>query len=151
MAIPSATPILICVDGTGPRSTEAYRWHVLNSFVSRIFRKFPGRKLYFRGPDWTDLGWRQIPPDTLCTRIKEMLAVAPGPVFMAGWSRGGATLINASALLNAKEKQDKVQVEALFLFDAVDRGPRLEARVITPNVQYCYHAVRDPKTFSRSE
>jgi len=66
-------------------------------------------------------------------------------VFLVGHSRGGGILIHAARILRVRG----VPVEAMFLFDAVSRNPLLDAAVIPPNVRYCYHAVRDPRSHSR--
>jgi hypothetical protein len=64
---------------------------------------------------------------------------------MTGHSRGGAIVIHASRLL----QKHAIPVEALFLFDAVDRSFVLEAKRIPSNVRFCYHALRDPAARSR--
>ena len=46
-------------------------------------------------------------------------------------------------------KEYDIKVEAMFLFDAVDRSLRLSGDVIPNNVEYCYHAFRHPASKSR--
>ncbi len=66
-------------------------------------------------------------------------------LYMTGYSRGGAIVIDVARRLN----RCGVQVEAIFLFDAVSRNPALDADEIPSNVGYCYHAMRDFATSSR--
>ncbi len=66
-------------------------------------------------------------------------------IFLTGYSRGGATVIDVARLL---ERQG-LQVEAMFLFDAVARSFVLEGGAIPNNVRICYHAMRNPITSSR--
>ena len=66
-------------------------------------------------------------------------------LYMTGHSRGGAIVINVARLLARRG----IEVEAMFLFDAVARNLALDAEVIPANVRHCYHAVRDPRAYSR--
>jgi hypothetical protein len=66
-------------------------------------------------------------------------------LFMTGYSRGGAIVIDTARLL----ARHNIQIEAMFLFDAVDRNPFLVGGEIPSNVRYCYHAMRDPASASR--
>jgi hypothetical protein len=156
--------ILIGVDGTGATDDRAYARDMKDSFVNQIVRNSPipvANKKYHRGPDWTGLGikftsaseglgTKLIRPTALRAEIKQLLGQQPkgkGPcrIFLTGYSRGAAVVINTAALL----KQDGIDVEALFLFDAVQRSFQLEAKLIPANVKHCYHAIRDPNTHSR--
>ncbi len=65
-------------------------------------------------------------------------------LVLIGYSRGGAAVIHAAQLL-----KDKVQVDAMFLFDAVDRSLGVETERIPSNVQVVRHARRDPWSLSR--
>ena len=66
-------------------------------------------------------------------------------LFMTGYSRGGAIVLHAARLLISHG----INVDAMFLFDAVDRNPFMEAEQIPSNVRHCYHAMRDPAGGSR--
>lgn len=60
--------------------------------------------------------------------------------FLVGYSRGGAAAIQVANLLAREGKP----VEAMFLFDAVDRTLLLsDVDSIPANVKYCAHAVRN--------
>lgn len=79
-----------------------------------------------------------------------VISKAPDPIlriWLAGYSRGGAAAIEAAWML-----QDRgIPVQALFLFDAVERTLyRLRTKTIPANVRSCFHARRDPGVGSRS-
>jgi len=66
-------------------------------------------------------------------------------VFLTGYSRGAATVLDVAVLLN----DYGITVEAMFLFDSVTRSPWLSATVVPANVKNCYHAMRNPVGGSR--
>jgi thioesterase domain-containing protein len=67
-------------------------------------------------------------------------SITESRTFLVGYSRGGAAAIQVANLLARESKP----VEALFLFDAVDRTLLLsDVDSIPPNVKYCAHAVRN--------
>lgn len=59
-------------------------------------------------------------------------------VFLAGYSRGGATAIRVAQLVPDRK------IEAMYLFDAVDRDPLIDTSAIPTNVETVFHAIRDP-------
>jgi hypothetical protein len=65
-------------------------------------------------------------------------------LVLIGYSRGGAAVIHAAQLL-----KEKAQVDAMFLFDAVDRSLGVETDRIPSNVRLVRHARRDPWSRSR--
>lgn len=154
------------VDGTGPLDDEEYRAGMSQSFVSRICAEGNGSvRQYWRGPDPIDMlkgpspqfvantirwavapGW--IPPLFPGVGFPQPLPPDPGssePIFLIGYSRGGATVIDTAVIL----KKHGIPVEAMFLFDAVTRSAWLSGAVIPSNVKVCYHAMRDPDARSR--
>ncbi len=66
-------------------------------------------------------------------------------VYMVGYSRGGAIVVNAARILARRGWG----IEAMFLFDAVDRSVVLEAAQVSSNVRTCYHAMRRVEGGSR--
>jgi pimeloyl-ACP methyl ester carboxylesterase len=69
------------------------------------------------------------------------------PIFLAGHSRGGAIVIAAARRLQAHS----ISVDAMFLFDAVDRSIAIShTDVIPANVRVAYHALRAPAVGSRT-
>jgi hypothetical protein len=160
---------LFCVDGTHGSffGTEAYDADMGNSFVNQIFRTAncgPEHRVYFRGPDPT--GKLRAPnPRYLAWLIKNTvfgaaepsgpvlyqagsspLGPPPEDIFLVGYSRGAGIVINAASVLGDVWK---IPVKGLFLFDAVSRSLEIDAERIPTNVEYCYHAMRDPKSKSR--
>jgi hypothetical protein len=138
--------MLICVDGTGVRDDTLYKERAKDGFVRTIFNtsRQPYNR-YYRGPDWSGLGEKLTRPEIAVERIKDFMARGDNKIFMTGFSRGAAIVVNAAAVL----KREGIAVEALFLFDAVDRSPHLDARRIPDNVKHAYHAVRAPEASSR--
>ena len=154
--------MLICVDGTGSgfllhtRNRAAnYAVEMMGSFVGMIYygSRLPNRK-YYQGPDSLGTGPNMVEPGLLCAQITEFWRQGDHQVFMAGYSRGAAIVINTAAFLTYLDCRmpdgQYAQVEAMFLFDAVDRSWDLhKTQSIPPNVKYCYHAMRDDRAHSR--
>jgi hypothetical protein len=107
--------------------------------------------LYRRGPDLAATGANTVDPEALAALVRQLWNNGDRQIFMTGWSRGGAIVIDTAALLKTMKPKDgtTIEVEALFLFDAVDRARQLDAREIPSNVKNCYHAMRDRKAKSR--
>jgi len=161
--------MLICIDGSGPRSDFKYVKRMEQSFVRTIYLEsaltaldsersaalpphssWPSfsrgpYKLYRRGPD--GVGSELVLPESLAGLVKHLWDSGDHQIFMAGFSRGGAIVINTASLLRKMTTQDgsKIEVESLFLFDAVDRLFYLDGKTIPSNVRHCYHAIRNRK------
>ncbi len=77
--------------------------------------------------------------------IHDSMKVNPRePVYLAGYSRGGATVIQlAKFLCETTAQQPRIIVRAMFLFDPVDRDPALSGDGIPENVRNCYVIFRD--------
>jgi len=138
--------ILLGIDGTGDIGKQSYRAEMHNSFVSYIVRRTPARlKKYIRGPaiDGCDMS---IIVDTAYTFVHLSLAARPkAPVFLTGYSRGGAGVVGVARRL----AEDGVKVSGMVLFDAVDRSLAINAAELTRNVENVVYARRDPQTMSR--
>jgi len=148
--------MFICVDGSGPDTHAAYRADFANSYLAQIVRHntqaFARR---MEGPTMT--GGRQVDPADLVRTIRARYDEgeadrADTTVFLAGYSRGGATVAHVAALL----EHEGITVDAMFLFDAVDRSvsigdtlPAGNVDVVSRNVLNTYHARRDPHAESR--
>jgi hypothetical protein len=166
--------MLICVDGTGRWSDKAYFAKNDQSFVSTIYYEsrstafdqqrsaalppasaWPSsggpHKLYRRGPDFAATGNSTVRPESLAALVQYLWNNGDRNICMAGWSRGGAIVIATAAWLKTMKPRDgrTIEVEALFLFDAVDRAVQFNAKAIPSNVRHCYHAVRDQRSRSR--
>jgi len=120
-----------------------------NSFVHKIVQQaqMPNRN-YYRGPDLsgTHYAGNLVQPETVVVDILNARRWGDDKIFLTGYSRGGAIAIAAAALLASAG----IQVDALFLFDAVDRSWEIGSTAVIPdNVRYAYHAVRMDSTSSR--
>ena len=116
------------------------------------FSEEQARNRDYRGPDFSGTGPNMTQPMHLAMQIREFWRRGDQVIFMTGYSRGAAIAINTAALLNSHPMPDgrRARVEAMFLFDAVDRSLDLAMTTyIPPNVHYCYHAMRDDSTRSR--
>lgn len=138
--------ILGAVDGTGPFNNSTYKAEFKNSFVNKVGNFFV-KKTILRGPSADG-----IKTDSQGKKIanyvkRECNYMSQPTVFLSGYSRGGAAVIHAAKLL----ARDGIDVEAMFLFDAVERTiAGSNTSKIPKNVKFCYHALRDPKANSRS-
>lgn len=142
--------MLVCVDGSGPFRDATYNAAMADSFVRRIWStsKLRGAKLYYRGPDSGGLVSNMARPAVIIRRdLTHRIRAGDRTIVLIGYSRGAAIMINTAALLHDRE----IEVEAMFLFDAVDRSLELSRTGLIPaNVKTVYHAVRDPRTGSRT-
>lgn len=148
--------MFICVDGSGPFSGVEYRAEFANSYLAQIVRHntqaFARRAI---GPNM--VGLRQVTPESLVGAIRRRYDegaddAGDTTVFLGGYSRGAATVVHVAALL----EREGITVDAMFLFDAVDRSPWIgdslpdgNVDVVPANVLRTYHARRDPHGESR--
>lgn len=140
--------MLAAIDGTGPFLDGSYAAKMKNSFVHQIaLRTQVPNTIYYRGPDITGSSatGNLIPPLMIALDVKRAVKAGDTTVFLAGYSRGGAMAINVAAIL----ADWNIQIEAIFLFDAVDRSLELSAPRIPDNVRWGYHAMRMPSAGSR--
>ena len=142
------------VDGTGEFSNANYQDRFAHSHVNKLSRgeglsgpqAWIFQPFYHRGP-------RIIGNDTFIQACKVFYYVATqrhrhrgARVFLSGYSRGGAAAIAAARWL----QRVGLAVDALFLFDAVDRSLPVDGYTISRNVKQVYHARRDPAARSRA-
>ena len=132
--------MLYLVDGTSHdfffRTDAEYESQFRNSFCYRLATELgQGSARYFQGPKVLGLE-----TSALASRVADEIRRLPltEKVFLCGYSRGGAAVIAAAKLVSRP-------VEAMFLFDAVDRTIDLSTAVIPKNVGSAYNAIRDPK------
>ena len=143
--------IVVGIDGTGAAATPgrardaAYDVAFADSFVRRIAGTGKADHRYFRGPvllggglvDAVNGGYnfvrarRRMSPDK--------------PICLTGYSRGAAGVVS----LAAKLKRDGIDVQALMLFDCVDRHLVIDAETIPNNVAYVMHVIRSKYARSR--
>ena len=142
------------VDGTGVWNSDKYDETFEHSFVRTLWRSWSlGPRNYERGPVTSDmkpadftyyLAWR-----TYRHVLSNWQADGETAVFLAGYSRGGAAVIETAKWLKAKN----VPVECLILFDAVDRtnhvGWPWKDTPIVDTVRKVIYAKRSPAANSR--
>jgi hypothetical protein len=141
------------IDGTGGFSNSQYRETFTDSHVHKLSRgvglggerAWIAEPFYHRGP-------RIFGNDTLPQALKvydyvvtQLTDNPAARVFLAGYSRGGAGVIAAAQWM----KRTGFAVDALFLFDAVDRALPVNGYTISSNVKQAYHVRRDPAAKSR--
>jgi hypothetical protein len=139
------------IDGTGDSNDAEYSRLFSKSFVREFTTGLSAPNIghYQRGP--STFGGATEPRGETAANFIAPVAVArrqggwrPG-IFLTGFSRGGASAIHACRLLAERN----IKVDALFLFDAVDRYVGQDVDVVPTNVRSVHHAKRDPKTDSR--
>ena len=138
--------MLYLVDGTSHdfffRTDAEYESQFRNSFCYRLATELgQGSARYFQGPKVLGLE-----TSALASRVADEIRRLPltEKVFLCGYSRGGAAVIAAAKRVNRP-------IEAMFLFDAVDRTIDLSTDVIPKNVAAAYNAIRDPKFAEKFE
>lgn len=153
--------MLACVDGSGPGDKKEYARTMARSFVKEIVDSSPepgAKKCYLQGPNAlsmkVEFGWMvRVTYSQVSVLASDVVAFVranwhPGErVFLAGYSRGGAAVIEAARRL--KSQLPKLRIDAMFLFDAVERDLATFAGTIPSNVAHAYHAVNDRSTLSR--
>ncbi|MBA8879654.1 alpha/beta hydrolase fold domain-containing protein [Phyllobacterium myrsinacearum] len=145
----AASDIFAGIDGTGVFNNQQYQLEFQNSFVNRIFREWnTPAKFYRRGPSIDGVATANLAFAAFehVYKLYSQKNGRPKRIFLAGYSRGGAAATKVCDLL-----QDRgVPVHGLFLFDAVDRAMLITPGFIPKNVEYCFHARRDPRSNSRN-
>lgn len=144
-------PILVGIDGTGSavipgKSRDAeYDIAFQKSFVKTICNAGGPHALYERGPVALGGGLMNAITNGFNHVVNKRKMVPGSPVLLTGYSRGAAGVVSL-----AKRLKDKnIQVQALLLFDCVDRHVGIDASVIPDNVENVLHVVRDPDSSSR--
>jgi hypothetical protein len=144
-------PILVGIDGTGGGAfpTEArnarYDRDFANSFVRRLCRTGNADIRYFRGPVTLGGGLVDAVNNGYEFVVARKAANPGAPVLLTGYSRGAAGAVAIAQRL----QRASINVQAILLFDCVDRHVVIDAEVIPSNVGYVMHVVRDPKSESR--
>jgi hypothetical protein len=148
--------VLISIDGSGPDDDAEYRRAFAHSFLSQIdAQTTQAHHLHYRGPNLS--GGHLLSLDEVARQVRslydsETAGDRAPQVFLAGYSRGAAAMVHVAYLLQPMG----IDVDALFLFDAVDRSidigdslPTGNVDVVPRNVYATYHARRHPAAHSR--
>jgi hypothetical protein len=110
------------IDGTGEWGNEGYETTFEYSHVNTLYKYWnEGPKIYKRGPVTLDNkldNWTGLQALRIFNFVTEHWRNAgKKAVFLAGYSRGGAAVIEVAKWLKA----ENIPVECLILFDPVDR------------------------------
>ena len=140
------------VDGTGDFFDRPYAKTFTNSHVNLLAQYWKeGPAHYRRGPWWQGT-WTYIEAWRIYEDVKADWSRGAGAIFLAGFSRGGAAVIEIAKWLQA----DGIPVECLVLFDPVDRtymtGDDLTGwkdTSIVDTVRRVIYAKRNPAMLSR--
>ena len=122
---------------------QEYQMSMARSFCCQIDSQMGDDCQYIEGPGGLGItthakGNRAF---NYCVGFVESRASHGKPLYLAGYSRGGACVIQVAKWLNDLEAP--IMVRALFLFDPVARDLSLNANGIPPNVQNVYVLFRD--------
>jgi hypothetical protein len=154
--------MLIGIDGTGagpflsfdlggwlpPEERPGYYADMKSSFVRELVQEYQGEwgSNYFRGP--TLLGEECGAIADACMKFARSPIASGAPIYLTGYSRGGAIAIEVAKRIRAEFPQVRIPVMALF--DAVDRELTFgDLQTIPGNVDLVFHARRDRIVGSR--
>jgi hypothetical protein len=141
------------VDGTGVWNNREYAEIFEHSFVATLCRSWTvGPRNYVRGPVTADnkpVDSTYLAAVQTYRHVLSHWKTGESAVFLAGYSRGGAAVIEVAKWLRDKE----IPVECLILFDPVDRtgqvGSPLRNTPIVDTVKTVIYAKRSPAAKSR--
>ncbi len=143
-------PIIVGIDGTGggmkpgeERDTR-YDNDFRESFVNRICRR-AGTRQYNRGPVLLGGGLNEAVSSGFGFIRAQKRINSGAPVLLTGYSRGGLGVISIAKRLLFFG----IRVEAMLLFDAVDRYLFEDGMFIPPNVKNVLHLRRHRRARSR--
>ena len=138
--------MLYLIDGTGPFFDSEYAVDMAGSFCGQLqFQLGKNRCSYRRGPSALGMEVPALVTATTNEILNQRQSGGSDRVFLGGYSRGA----HAVRLVAWELKQRKIDVQAMFLFDSVDREPWSSSNPIKQmdkipsNVKNCYHAVRE--------
>lgn len=139
--------MLVGVDGTGDSLVRSsytdFEYQIANRRSLIMELTHEARGMYFRGPTQSGMDCHHIGVQVANWIIANRGRMS-GPLFLAGYSRGGAICIITARLLQAHG----MSVDCMLLLDAVNWSPN-HAGTIPSNVKIAYHAVRRPEIGSR--
>lgn len=108
------------IDGTSSLNDAAYQIDFYNSFVNKLGRNeivHFTNPWYLRGPFTSGFDTRKRAKAALEHVTAQWKSGAAKAIFLAGYSRGAAAVIEVASML----KKEDIPVECLILFDPVDR------------------------------
>ena len=130
--------MLIAMEGSSPtiRGENNYKYYVWNAYQQTK----ESSKLYIPGPATISWGLSSINIRTMADNATAFIRAGSGPIYLVGWSRGGAACVQVA--IDLKNSGFGRNIDALFLFDPVDQdGSTADfLNVVPSNVTNCYHA-----------
>jgi hypothetical protein len=111
------------IDGTGPDSNKKYALDFAESHVRRLYKSWPWPELafYSRGPTTLGMETGVLAQEAYGWVRRLFKSGKAKGIFLAGFSRGGAAVVETAAYLNSFIGTTYT-VNCLALFDAVDRS-----------------------------
>jgi hypothetical protein len=129
------------IDGTGPYSPEQYRGDFTNSFCHQTSLRLQDPEHYYPGPGYAGVT-TGIKACKALLEIREYHQVNPAEdLFLMGYSRGGAAVIQIAKWCNSDKLQ--IPIKAMFLLDPVCKDLSVDSDGIPSNVEKCYVLYRD--------
>jgi|WetSurSiteA1Bulk_404760.scaffolds.fasta_scaffold00107_2 hypothetical protein len=130
--------MIYIIDGTGEHDSKKYFSDMSRGFCWKIHKQSSG-SVYLRGPEKFGTETWEIGDNLYKIIMSDRERFANPPITLVGHSRGGAACIYVAHKL----KTLKININAMLLFDAVDRALGFDADVIPSNVARCLHLMRD--------
>jgi pimeloyl-ACP methyl ester carboxylesterase len=135
--------MIIALEGSSPTiaGENNYKYYVWDYYLKSV----QSPKIYEPGPATFSMGGSDINIRKMANKATAFINQNQGKIFLIGWSRGAAACIQTAHDLNASGKQ----VDAMFLFDAVDRDTSTSSNLnyIPGNVVSAYHAIATGKNW----
>lgn len=139
--------MIICVDGTGSYSDSQYERDMANSFCKQICeQKGLGNSVYFEGPGGFGLSTRgkaNKALEVILDTYQDPRTLRHNPLYLAGYSRGGACVLQIAKWL--VDESPGIKIKGLILFDPVNRDLNLNVDGLGAphNVKTVYAMFRD--------
>lgn len=138
--------MLVALEGSSPtiRGENNRKFYVWEAYQTT---KQAPDKLYVPGPAAVSWGPSGINIRKMADKAVTFIKGNSGPIFLIGWSRGAAACVQTA--LDLKRSGYGNNIEALFLFDAVDQDGSTSdfLNFIPDNVINAYHAIATDKSW----
>lgn len=136
--------MLVAMEGSSPTifGGNNYKYYVWQAYLQTL--QTP--KLYIEGPAAVSWGPSGVNIRKMANEATTYIRRNSGPIFLIGWSRGAAACVQVA--LDLQRSGFERNIEALFLFDAVDQDGSTNdfLNYIPGNVENAYHAIATGKS-----
>lgn len=129
---------LYIIDGTGPSDDNDYASSMRNSFCNQLDAACGPSAFYARGPTNPGFELMSLAAAAVNWLGAQKQALPEARIMLAGYSRGATAAILAARHLRPR----RIDVDALFLFDAVLMQTQMAAHTLTSNIRHAYHVMR---------